>query len=55
MINPISSARTPDVHQAAQPPAPKPAPEQIVKSGTLSSDKVTLKTAGDVDHDGDRK
>jgi len=36
------------------PPAPKPE-RQTVKSGTLSEDQVTLKSAGQVDpdHDGD--
>jgi len=56
MINPISSAHPADAQQTAPPPPPKPAPEaQTPKSGELSSDKVTLKSAGQVDHDGDSK
>jgi len=36
----------------ATPPAPHPE-RQTVKSGTLSEDQVTLKSAGQVDHDHD--
>ena len=58
MISPINSDRTTDAHQVSQPPVAKPehpqAP-QTVKSGTVSRDQVTLKSAGDVDHDGDSK
>jgi len=56
MINPIKSTHAPDVDQTARPQAPKPAPQpQPSRPGTLSSDKVTLKNTGDVDHDGDSK
>ena len=60
MITPISNVHATNAHQASQPPAPKPehpqaqAP-QTVKSGAVSRDQVTLKSAGDVDHDGDSK
>ena len=47
MISPISSAHTSDVRQASQPP--------VQKSGALSQDQVTLKSAGQADHDGDGK
>jgi hypothetical protein len=50
-----ASDRTSDVRQAAHPPAPKPDPEaQTPQSGALSGDQVTLKSAGQVDHDGGR-
>jgi hypothetical protein len=60
MITPISSVHTGNVHPVSQPPAPKlehpqaQAPHQV-KSGAVSRDQVTLKSAGDVDHDGDSK
>jgi hypothetical protein len=60
MIRPISNVHVTEAHQASLPPAPKPehpqaqAP-QTVKSGAVSRDQVTLKSAGDVDHDGDSK
>lgn len=51
MINPISSTHNADVL-----PAEKSAPKSETqaptpKSGTLSHDQVTLKSAGEVDHD----
>jgi len=63
MISPISNAHANDVHQVEKASAPKPAPKpgppaqahQTVKSGELSHDQVTLKSAGDVDHDGDNR
>jgi len=60
MITPISSVHPADVHQVAQPPAePKPDPRAetppVPKSGALSHDQVTLKSAGQVDHESDRK
>jgi hypothetical protein len=60
MITPISSVHPADVHQVAQPPAePKPDPRAatppVAKSGALSNDQVTLKSAGQVDHDSDGK
>jgi hypothetical protein len=60
MITPINSVHSTDARQVTQAPAPKPehpqaqAP-QTVKSGAVSRDQVTLKSAGDVDHDGDGK
>jgi len=59
MINPISSVHPADVHQVAQPPSePKPDPQAqtppVPKSGALSQDQVTLKSAGQTDQDGDR-
>jgi hypothetical protein len=60
MITPISSPHATNVHPVSQPPAPKPehpqaqAPQQV-KSGAVARDQVTLKSAGDVDHDGDSK
>jgi hypothetical protein len=60
MITPISSVNVTDVRQVSQPPTPKPehpqaqAPQQV-KSGAVARDQVTLKSAGDVDHDGDSK
>ncbi|MGP0017973.1 MAG: hypothetical protein ACLPHP_05350 [Candidatus Sulfotelmatobacter sp.] len=56
MINPISSVHPVDVHVVAQPPAqPKPDPQAqtppVPKSGALSHDQVTLKSAGQPDVD----
>lgn len=56
MINSINSALPSNTHQASTPAAPKPAAQpQASKGGTLSQDQVTLKSAGDVNHDGDSK
>jgi hypothetical protein len=60
MITPINSVHPADVHQVAQPPAePKPDPRAetppVQKSGALSNDQVTLKSAGQADHDSDGK
>jgi hypothetical protein len=56
MINPISKANA--IEPSSQPPPPKPdhqaqTPQtvQTVKSGTVSRDQVTLKSAGQVDGD----
>lgn len=60
MINPISSAHPTDVHPVSQRPAEvKPDPQAqtppVPKSGQLSHDQVTLKSAGQLDHDADSK
>lgn len=60
MITPIRGAPAADAHTVSQPLAPKldrPQPQapQTVKNGAVSRDQVTLKSAGDVDHDGDSK
>jgi hypothetical protein len=54
MINPINSTHFSD--PSSQAPAPKldhpaRAPQQTVKSGTVSPDQVTLKSAGQGDSD----
>jgi hypothetical protein len=61
MINSISSALSQNnVHQSsstsvtAQKAEPQPQ-TQTPKSGALSQDQVTLKSAGNVDHDGNKK
>jgi len=57
MVNPISSSHASNTGQVAHPavpPLPHP-PARTQKSGELSPDTVTLKSAGDVDHDGDSK
>ena len=59
MIAPISSVPPTDVRQVVQPPAePKPDPRAqthpVAKSGEVSQDQVTLKSAGQPDHDNDR-
>jgi hypothetical protein len=51
MITPISSVHPSDVHQVSQPPAqkadrPHPQAPATIKSGEVSSDQVTLKSAG---------
>ncbi len=56
MINPISNAHVNDTHEAPKPPVPKTVPQvQTPKSGALSHDQVTLKSAGEIDHDAGRK
>ena len=60
MINPINSVHPADVHQVAQPPAaPKPDPHAetppVPKSGELSQDQVTLRSASDLNHDAERQ
>jgi len=59
MITPITSTHPVDVRVDVQPPAePKPDPRAetppVPKSGALSHDQVTLKTAGQPDIDADR-
>ena len=56
MITPLSSVRpTEEVRQAPHQPTPKPeAQAQTPKSGALSHDQVTLKSAGQPDHEPDR-
>ena len=59
MITPISSVHPIDVHPTAQSPAevkPDPAAETrpVPKSGQLSHDQVTLRSAGQPDPDADR-
>lgn len=59
MITPINSVHPADVHQVSQPPSePKPDPQAetapVPKSGALSNDQVTLKSAGQPDNDGAR-
>jgi len=59
-ISPISSAHTSDVRQASQPPAerrpdPKAQTPPVQKSGAVSQDQVTLKSAGQADHEADGK
>jgi hypothetical protein len=56
MINPISSVHPPVVHQVAHAPAEaKPDPHAqtppVRKSGEVSQDQVTLKSAGQVDRE----
>ncbi|HME34772.1 MAG TPA: hypothetical protein VKF84_06005 [Candidatus Sulfotelmatobacter sp.] len=56
MINPISSVHPGDVHQVPQPAAqPRPDPQAdtppVPKSGALSHDQVTLRSAGQTDSD----
>ena len=56
MINPISSVQPSDVRQVSQPAAQaKPDPQAqtppVAKSGALSHDQVTLKSAGQTDSD----
>lgn len=59
MITPISNPQPIDARQIAQPPAePKPDPHvqtpPVQKSGQLSQDQVTLRSAGQPDQDTDR-
>jgi len=56
MINPINNAPTNHEQEVAKPHVPKAEPQvQTPKSGALSHDQVTLKSAGEVDHDGDSR
>ena len=56
MTTPISSVRpAEEVRPAPHPPAPKTESQaQTPKSGALSHDQVTLKSAGQPDHEPDR-
>ncbi len=49
MINPVSHTPSKQVPQNARPAAKPRQPQQ----STPAPDKVTLKSAGDKDHDGD--
>jgi hypothetical protein len=51
MISPVSSSYAAYASQVSQP-ASRPQPQQ---SSSLPQDTVSLKSAGDVDHDGDSK
>jgi hypothetical protein len=56
MISPISSVHPSDVRPEAQSPAePKPDPQAqtppVAKSGQLSHDQVTLRSAGQLDRE----
>jgi len=56
MITPVHNSHPVDVHQAVHPPAePKPDPRAqtppVHKSGEVSQDQVTLKSAGQPDTD----
>ena len=56
MINPISSAQASYANQVSQSAARQPQPQaQSSTSSSLPQDTVSLKSAGDVDHDGDSK
>jgi len=53
MVNSISSAQTSYANEAVKSAAPKPQPQQAQQKTASPSDTVTLKSTGDVDHDGD--
>jgi hypothetical protein len=54
MITPINGAHNVEVQPSRQQHAPKPQPQaQTPKSGALSHDQVTLKSAGQQEHDAD--
>jgi hypothetical protein len=53
MLSPISSSQASQASEVAKSAAPKPQPAQT--STAQPADKVTLKSTGDVDHDGDNK
>lgn len=60
MITPITNAHPVDVQQVAHPPAePKPDPHAqtppVQKSGQLSHDQVTLRSAGQPDHESSQR
>ncbi len=52
MINPISNSQASYVNQATQPAVRQPQPQQQASN---PQDTVSLKSTGDVDHDGDSK
>lgn len=54
MVNPVSSSHADYASQFSQPAA-RPQQSQPQQSESAQDDKVTLKGAGDVDHDGDNK
>lgn len=53
MVNSISSAQTSYANEAVKPKAQSQEAQQ--KSAPQPSDTVSLKSTGDVDHDGDSK
>jgi hypothetical protein len=60
MITPISSTHAIDVREVTKQPAEvRPDPQRqtppVQKSGTLSHDQVTLRSAGQPDDDSDRR
>jgi len=60
MLSPINNVHSADAQQVSHPPSePRPDPKAqtppVQKSGQLSQDQVTLKSAGQPDHDGDRR
>jgi hypothetical protein len=55
MITPISNAHVQDVEQVQQAPKLDHAQAQTQKSGAVSQDQVTLKSANQVDHDSGNK
>jgi hypothetical protein len=55
MTNPISSSHAGSTQQLTQSSGTAQPARQPQKSTTLPQDTVTLKSAGDVDHDGDSK
>jgi len=60
MITPINTNHPPALHQVSHPPAePRPDPQAqtppVQKSGALSHDQVTLRSAGQTDQDSQRK
>jgi len=52
MTNPVSSTSAIHASEVSQPAVRQPQPQQ---SNTRPSDTVSLKSTGDVDHDGDSK
>ena len=59
MITPINSVHPIEAHPVAQPPAevkphPRAETSPVPKSGQLSHDQVTLRSAGPPDRDADR-
>jgi len=52
MINPVSSSHASTANQTSQPALPK---AQTQPTGSLPQDTVSLKSTGDVNHDGDSK
>jgi hypothetical protein len=55
MINSVSSTHASQAPQAAQAAPKTQAQPQPQKSSSLPQDTVSLKSTGDVDHDGDSK
>ncbi len=54
MTNPISGASPSYASQVLQPAASKPQPQaETAKSPAIPQDTFSLKSTGDVDHDGD--